>query len=268
MLGLLTLLTVTPPASAADGDRVIRVGTEGTAESQKITTNRAITSRAKDSELDQVHAIAMAGDLTPGQRLRTAVKRDNDDEILRIIDELNDDERKQVLRDGPVLSQLQSQLSQFNYERAFKVLTGQGDLADRLYSRSHGGSWSERKITGGTDETGMREDIKRYIRALRIERLMSPMAAGVLSAFGFLVAPPSVRLVRSYVVGAHTLDWNELDRLVAVAGHARRLQPPGDPLQRPVHHPGCGVQVRQEPARRRDHDGGLQSRGETPGVQG
>ena len=49
------------------------------------------------------------------------------------------------------------------------MLTGQADLADRLYSRSHGGSWSERTITGGTDETGMREDIKRYIRQLRLQ---------------------------------------------------------------------------------------------------
>src|SRR5688500_18269507 len=49
------------------------------------------------------------------------------------------------------------------------TLTGQSDLADRLYSRSHGyGSWSERTFVG-THEAGMEEDIKIYIRKLRVK---------------------------------------------------------------------------------------------------
>jgi N-methylhydantoinase A len=54
----------------------------------------------------------------------------------------------------------------------------------------------------------------RVARTLRIPEIIFPMGAGVLSALGFLVAPPAVRLVRSYVSPLGTLDWDHLRGLV------------------------------------------------------
>ena len=128
-----------------------------------------IVSGSSDAELDQMLAISMQGELSVADRIRAAIKRDSDGELVRVIDELTVEERRQVLKNGALLSEIHGQLGQYNYERAFKVLTGQGDLADRLYSRSHGGSWWERKVWGGTDESGMRQDIQIYIRHLRLQ---------------------------------------------------------------------------------------------------
>jgi N-methylhydantoinase A len=44
-------------------------------------------------------------------------------------------------------------------------------------------------------------------RLLKLSRLIIPLGAGVMSAFGFLVAPPAVDLVRSAVSGLAAVDW-------------------------------------------------------------
>jgi hypothetical protein len=128
-----------------------------------------IQSRSTDSELDQMLSVATTGSLDVRARLRAACKRDSQHEIKLIVDELTVPERKLVLQDGELMNDIYSHLEQYDEERVYKVLTGQGDLADRLYSRSHGGSWSERKLWGGTDEDGMRQDIRLYVRQLRLK---------------------------------------------------------------------------------------------------
>ena len=148
------------------------VGTEGTKEGKaalKDPGDRVITSKASDAQLEQMLSIAMSGNMDVRTRLRAACKRDSQAEIKKIVDELTVAERKQVLADGPLMNELYAHLEQFDEERVYKVLTGQGDLADRLYSRSHGGSWWERKVWGGTDEEGMRQDIRLYIRQMRLK---------------------------------------------------------------------------------------------------
>ncbi len=51
-------------------------------------------------------------------------------------------------------------------------------------------------------------------QALRLKRIIYPMGAGALSAFGFLVSPAATRLVRSYVSRLDTIDWPLVDGLL------------------------------------------------------
>jgi len=149
----------------------IRVGAEGSQQGQDamFLGGGTVVTHGSESELDRALAVATTGGIDARTRLWNAVKREEDGQIVHIIDELTPDERRKVLHDGALVDRIERQLSQYDYERAFKVLTGQADLADRLYSRSHGGSWSERHLTGGTDESGMRNDIKSYARRLRLQ---------------------------------------------------------------------------------------------------
>jgi N-methylhydantoinase A len=50
-------------------------------------------------------------------------------------------------------------------------------------------------------------------KLLKINRVICPLGAGVLSALGFLVAAPGTDAVRSYVTRLETLDWNRLNNL-------------------------------------------------------
>ena len=52
-------------------------------------------------------------------------------------------------------------------------------------------------------------------KLLKINRVICPLGAGVLSALGFLVAAPGTDEVRSYVSRLETLDWNRLNDLFA-----------------------------------------------------
>jgi len=52
-------------------------------------------------------------------------------------------------------------------------------------------------------------------KLLKINRVICPLGAGVLSALGFLVAAPGTDAVRSYVSRLETLDWNRLNDLLA-----------------------------------------------------
>ena len=52
-------------------------------------------------------------------------------------------------------------------------------------------------------------------RLLKLKRLIVPLGAGVTSALGFLVAPPAVDYVRSYVARIEQIDWDHLNALFA-----------------------------------------------------
>ena len=52
-------------------------------------------------------------------------------------------------------------------------------------------------------------------RLLKLKRLIVPLGAGVTSALGFLVAPPAVDYVRSYVARIEQIDWDYLNALFA-----------------------------------------------------
>jgi N-methylhydantoinase A len=50
-------------------------------------------------------------------------------------------------------------------------------------------------------------------KLLKIGRVICPLGAGVISALGFLVAPPAIDYVRSYVTRLDDVDWEHLNRL-------------------------------------------------------
>jgi len=50
-------------------------------------------------------------------------------------------------------------------------------------------------------------------RLLKLKRVIVPLGAGVTSALGFLVAPPAVDYVRSYVARIEQIDWDHLNAL-------------------------------------------------------
>ncbi|MCC6533593.1 MAG: hydantoinase/oxoprolinase family protein [Burkholderiales bacterium] len=61
-------------------------------------------------------------------------------------------------------------------------------------------------------------------KLLKLERIICPLGAGVMSALGFLVAAPAIDLVRSYVTRLDDIDWNHLNDLYAeMTQEARRL---------------------------------------------
>jgi len=57
-------------------------------------------------------------------------------------------------------------------------------------------------------------------RLLKVERLIVPMGAGVISAFGFLVAAPSVDDARGYLSRLDRIDWDQVNRLFAEMAEA------------------------------------------------
>ncbi|HEY5937677.1 MAG TPA: hypothetical protein VIU61_23680 [Kofleriaceae bacterium] len=120
------------------------------------------------TELERALAVSSSGEIDVMTRLSAAAGRSDSDQVFRILEDATPDQLKAILANGAVVDKMR-RLGQWQWERCFKTLTGQSDLADRFYSRSHGdGSWSERNF-GGTHEAGMEEDIKIYIRKLRVK---------------------------------------------------------------------------------------------------
>ena len=52
-------------------------------------------------------------------------------------------------------------------------------------------------------------------KLLKMRRIIVPMGAGVISAFGFLVAAPAVNDVRGYLARLDQVDWDEVNSLFA-----------------------------------------------------
>ena len=50
-------------------------------------------------------------------------------------------------------------------------------------------------------------------KLLKLQRIICPLGAGVMSALGFLVAAPAIDFVRSYVTRLDQVDWGHLNRL-------------------------------------------------------
>ncbi|MEX2643387.1 MAG: hydantoinase/oxoprolinase family protein [Acetobacterales bacterium] len=61
-------------------------------------------------------------------------------------------------------------------------------------------------------------------KLLKLKRLVVPFGAGVVSALGFLVAPPATDNVRSYVSRLDEIDWSQVNgRFAEMAAAARSL---------------------------------------------
>lgn len=57
--------------------------------------------------------------------------------------------------------------------------------------------------------------VRGVARRLYVKRFVSPLAAGVMSAVGLLIAPPAVDFVRSYISRLDRLDWSRINRMFA-----------------------------------------------------
>jgi hypothetical protein len=198
-----------------------RVGAEGTAAGRKVAPLGwgQVHVQGSETELDAALAVATSGEIDHNTRLLTAAKRGDSDHVFRILDDLDRDELARVLRDGPLIALLQSKLNQHQWERAFKTITGQADLADRLYSRSHGKGRLER-VFGGTDEEGMREDMPAYVRRLRLK--FDREVRAELTAKGVPASDPGAQQV---------IDGEINRRLIDALGHLRSNQAVQDILK-------------------------------------
>jgi hypothetical protein len=198
-----------------------RVGADGTDAGQRATPLAwgHVNVQGSETELDAALAVAASGEIDQNTRLLTAAKRGDSDHVFRILDELDRDELAKVLRDGALIAPLQSKLNQHQWERAFKTITGQADLADRLYSRSHGKGALERTF-GGTDEEGMREDMPAYVRRLRLT--FDREVRAELTAKGVPASDPGAQQV---------IDGEINRRLIDALGHLRSNQAVQDILE-------------------------------------
>ncbi len=61
-------------------------------------------------------------------------------------------------------------------------------------------------------------------KLLKVEKLIVPMGAGVISAFGFLVAAPSVDDARGYLARVDRIDWKHVNGLFAEMTDRARVQ--------------------------------------------
>ena len=145
------------PLPFADADHHVTVGTPDT-----------LHVHGTASELDRALALATVGEVDIQTRLRAAAARDNLDHVFRTLEDASPAERTAILADGALVNRLKA-LGQWQWERCYKVLTNQADLADRLYSRSHGDGGLLERTFGGTHEGGMKEDLKGNATRLRLK---------------------------------------------------------------------------------------------------
>ncbi len=130
----------------------------------------ATITTGDDAELDRALAISMQGEVDVCTKLRNAVQRnDSDDAICHMVDDLEDSQHRTVLADGPLMDALYGNLRQQNYDRIYKVLTGQADLADRILSDTIGNTWWKRHASGKPNQEGMKDDAKAYVERIRMK---------------------------------------------------------------------------------------------------
>ncbi len=152
------------------------VGGEGTEAGAQAAGGKTIVKVTADKgELDAALAVATQGELDIRDELKNAMAHSQPvsnmgdvNQIFRIIDRCDDGQKKKILADQNLVAELKGKLDDNAWKRVYRVLTGQVSLNDLLESRSHGdyGSFLERQF-GGTDEAGMKEDIKMYVRKMR-----------------------------------------------------------------------------------------------------
>jgi len=157
-------------AKAAEEARRWAIGGGGTGAGQEVSKGSTIKVTADRGELDSALAVATLGELDIRTELRNAISHNNVNDIFRIADRADDGQCRTILADQKLMGQLHHALDSYAWDRVYRVLTGQDDLGVRLESRSHGdysSTWE--RIFGGTDEEGMKEDIKEYVHRLRVK---------------------------------------------------------------------------------------------------
>lgn len=164
-------------------DHTTVTGAEGTAEGQKVATGTTIHVSGNDGEIDAALAISQRGTQNIRDRLNHELDNDHIKQVFRLIDDATDAECREVLADTELMATMQDKLRSSAWDRVYRVLTGQDDLATRLESRAHGdydSGWSTFWHT--TDKEGMKEEVKVYVARMRpkfeAEEIKKAKAAG------------------------------------------------------------------------------------------
>jgi len=146
------------------------VGAEGTAAGTAVSDHGDIHIDGDIGALESAADVATTGHIDRHTQLRAAAIQGNVNDLFRTVETLDDDECRQILIDPPLMAQLQAACDGVAWDRIERVLTRRDDLTDRLYSRTTGDRASGVEgIFGGTDETGMADDIRAYIRRMRVQ---------------------------------------------------------------------------------------------------
>ncbi len=141
-------------------DGVTAIGAEGTAQTKGAGfTQGEIKIGDRDAiELQTAVTAAQQGTVDTYAMMKSAAAKADVDGIMRLADETEQADRAKILQDHELMDKLRSVCDAIAWDRVYKTLTNQADLVDRLYQRGGG---------LGTDEKGMREDVKAHVKRLR-----------------------------------------------------------------------------------------------------
>ena len=145
-----------------------QVGAGGTEAGQEALGDRAghgIHVAGRQGEIESLLDVTAHGRVTIKVRISGAIDGNNMNGLYSLVGRATADERREVLADGALMSRLRGFCDDaYEWDRVYRGLTGQMDLYTQLESRAHG----EHGVLGGmfdaTDEDGMRDDVREYMR--------------------------------------------------------------------------------------------------------
>lgn len=137
------------------------IGGEATEEAKKQGASKKTDLKVGDTDANELSTAISAlkeGTVDTYAMMKSAANNRDVDSIMRLADEAEQPDRAKILADRGLMDQLRLACDAVAWDRVYKTLTNQADLVDRLFQRGAG---------LGTDEKGMREDIKAHVRRLR-----------------------------------------------------------------------------------------------------
>lgn len=140
---------------------VTLIGGEATDVGKKLGATDKTEIKIGETDVNELTAAVTAakeGTVDCYAMMKSAANNRDVDGIMRLADEAEKEDRSKILQDRELMDQLRSACDAVAWDRVYKTLTNQADLVDRLYQRGAG---------LGTDEKGMREDIKAHVKRLR-----------------------------------------------------------------------------------------------------
>ena len=112
------------------------------------------------------------GGLTPQQEIRHMVEA-RDESIYRTVMRMSEEERRQILNDASLMSDIRDAYGDDGYERIRNTLTGHLGFDDMMRTRNEETFW-----TMGTDEEGFQQDVREYVIMRRRELMPDILADG------------------------------------------------------------------------------------------
>jgi hypothetical protein len=147
----------------------MQVGGAGTAEGKEAAGGKTeIDVKGNKGNMYETLGILQNGTVDIKSRLRSILYSDDVNNLYRVLEDATEAEKDAVYKDGELMHRIKALCDdQWEWNRVNKTLLGAADLADMLFARSHGDQGFWESTFGGTDEEGMKEDIKRYFKTRR-----------------------------------------------------------------------------------------------------